>query len=157
MYPTPYVKFLAHFHGTRDYFECHEVLEEYWKEVDPKNRSSIWVLFIQTAVCMYHYRRDNKKGADTLIKRCILRAESGLSEIEELGVDAESYLEHLNRIKSDLQEDLPYHSWNIPLTDLYLRQEVQQMCLDWGVAYGSPSDLDNAQLVYKHKLRNKQT
>ncbi|MEH7501602.1 DUF309 domain-containing protein, partial [Neobacillus drentensis] len=29
MYPTEYIQFLAHFHGDRDYFECHELLEDY--------------------------------------------------------------------------------------------------------------------------------
>ena len=31
MYPTEYIQFLIHFHGDYDYFECHEILEEYWK------------------------------------------------------------------------------------------------------------------------------
>lgn len=34
VYPEAYVAFLHEFHTTRDYFECHEILEEYWKE-DP--------------------------------------------------------------------------------------------------------------------------
>ncbi len=57
MYAKAYIEYLAHFHGTRDYFECHEVLEEHWKAVDPKNRSSVWVLLIQIAVSMYHARQ----------------------------------------------------------------------------------------------------
>lgn len=31
MYPTEYIQFLIHFHGDYDYFECHEILEGYWK------------------------------------------------------------------------------------------------------------------------------
>ncbi len=32
MYPNAYLDYLVYFHGHRDYFECHEVLEEYWKK-----------------------------------------------------------------------------------------------------------------------------
>ena len=31
-YPEAYTDYLCYFHGARDYFECHEVMEEYWKE-----------------------------------------------------------------------------------------------------------------------------
>ena len=27
-FPLKYIDFLVHFHGDRDYFECHEILEE---------------------------------------------------------------------------------------------------------------------------------
>ena len=38
MYPTEYIQFLIHFHGDYDYFECHEILEEYWKTKPRGNR-----------------------------------------------------------------------------------------------------------------------
>ncbi|PAD68333.1 hypothetical protein CHH83_14265, partial [Bacillus sp. 7586-K] len=34
MYDQEYIDFLVHFHCDRDYFECHEILEEHWKK-DP--------------------------------------------------------------------------------------------------------------------------
>lgn len=34
LYPTAYIKYLFHFHTDRDYFECHELLEEHWKQYD---------------------------------------------------------------------------------------------------------------------------
>ena len=30
-YPEAFISYLIEFHATRDYFECHELLEEYWK------------------------------------------------------------------------------------------------------------------------------
>jgi len=52
MYPEPYLEYLIQFHAERDYFECHEILEEYWKSapanerepmgrVDPDRRSPL--------------------------------------------------------------------------------------------------------------------
>ena len=32
MYSQAYIDYLVHFHGDRDYFECHELLEEHWKK-----------------------------------------------------------------------------------------------------------------------------
>ncbi|MCD2486520.1 DUF309 domain-containing protein, partial [Staphylococcus aureus] len=50
MYPKAYIDYLVEFHATRDYFECHEILEEYWKEDPPKKRKRYWVGFIELAV-----------------------------------------------------------------------------------------------------------
>ena len=37
-HPT-FVQFLTHFNDTHDYFECHEVLEDYWKEIAPNDKT----------------------------------------------------------------------------------------------------------------------
>ena len=58
-FPQKYIEYLVHFHGDRDYFECHEILEEYWKKIDNGNKESIWVGLIQLAVANYHHRRKN--------------------------------------------------------------------------------------------------
>ena len=48
-YPEAYIDFLVHFHGDRDWFECHERLEEYWKEHPDDPKSDTWVGLIQVA------------------------------------------------------------------------------------------------------------
>lgn len=153
MYAKAYIEYLAHFHGTRDYFECHEVLEEYWKAVDPKNRSSVWVLLIQIAVSMYHARRGNRKGARTLMSRCLRKIPEHTDELEKLGLDPEHLEKQLETANRQFGHKRPYMSWNMSIKDLYLRQEVQTLCHHWNVAYGSPSDLSNDDLVHKHKRR----
>ena len=153
MYPKAYIEYLAHFHGTRDYFECHEVLEEHWKAVDPKNRSSVWVLLIQIAVSMYHARRGNIKGAKILMSRCLKRIQDHTDALEELGLDSAHLKKQLQIVNEQLKHKHPYHSWNMPIKDLYLRQEVQLLCRHWNAAYGSPSDLSNQNLIHKHKRR----
>ncbi|SFK01728.1 hypothetical protein SAMN04487936_106164 [Halobacillus dabanensis] len=153
MYAKAYIGYLAHFHGTRDYFECHEVLEEHWKAVDPKNRSSVWVLLIQIAVSMYHARRGNLKGARTLMGRCLRNIPDHTAELEKLGLDAKHLEKQLNTANRHFLHKRPYRSWNMPIKDLYLRKEVQILCQHWNVSYGSPSDLSNDDLVHKHKRR----
>ncbi|WP_226579488.1 DUF309 domain-containing protein [Halobacillus litoralis] len=153
MYPKPYIEFLAHFHGTRDYFECHEVLEAHWKSVDPKNRASVWVTLIQIAVAMYHDRRGNQKGALTLINRCINRVPDLKNEIDELGIDSDVLFQRLAGIRERLEERKPYRSWNFPIVSLDVSKEAQLLCQQWRVAYGSPSNLADQSLVLKHKYR----
>lgn len=41
MYPEAYIEYLAEFHGSRDYFECHELLEEHWKKTLRENGNYI--------------------------------------------------------------------------------------------------------------------
>ena len=155
MYPKAYIEFLAHFHGTRDYFECHEILEEYWKEVDPRNRSSIWVWLIQIAVAMYHDRRGNQNGAKTLIKRCLRKKVEHERELPLLGLDGERLEKQLEAFKARLDLEVPYRSWNMPIIDNELRKEVHLLCQQWNVAYGSPSDMSDEFLLMKHKMRRK--
>ncbi|WLR46695.1 DUF309 domain-containing protein [Halobacillus litoralis] len=155
MYPKAYIEFLAHFHGTRDYFECHEVLEEHWNEVDSRNQSSIWVWLIQIAVAMYHDRRGNQAGAKTLVQRCLKKKIEHEKELPLLGLDGERLEKQLEEFKTRLDTEVPYRSWNLPIIDMELLKEVQQLCQQWGVAYGSPSDLSDENLVFKHKRRKK--
>lgn len=59
-----YIDFFAFFNGNRDYFECHEVLEELWKEVGPGIKDHTLVGFVQIATGLYHWRRNNFRGAE---------------------------------------------------------------------------------------------
>jgi len=155
MYPEKYIEFLAHFHGTRDYFECHEVLEEHWKLVEPKNRLSVWVLLIQIAVCLYHYRRGNFRGALTLINRCLEKLEPNINHIEKIGLSFSLLSNKLEEMKTQIEKGFSYKSMNLPIKDEQLIEEVQILCTKWNVDYGSPSNLQNNYLIHKHKLRKK--
>ncbi|MCA0970292.1 DUF309 domain-containing protein [Halobacillus litoralis] len=153
MYPQAYIDYLAHFHGTRDYFECHEVLEEYWKDTDPENRQSPWVFLIQMAVGFYHHRQENFKGAKKLVNRCLLFLDYPDTDLTPLGID-EQRLETLLREELQLVQSLmPYKSPLIPLKDEALQQLVYDRCKEWDVMFGEPSPSEDA-IVYKHKLRN---
>ncbi|KHE72612.1 DUF309 domain-containing protein [Halobacillus sp. BBL2006] len=153
MYPNLYIEYLAHFHGTRDYFECHEVLEEHWKNVDPKNRNSVWVFLIQLAVCMYHYRRKNFKGAKILIERCAKRYEDISKSLEALGLEKEEIFDRIGSIRDNLNNNQPYRSFLLPIYDPHLKALVKSTCDRWGVSYGLPSNLSNYYLIHKHSKR----
>lgn len=50
-----------------DYFECHEVAEEYWKMLAPGDKEHALVGYIQLAAGLYHERRGNTRGAQKLL------------------------------------------------------------------------------------------
>lgn len=67
--PSPlFVQFLYHFNSDRDYFECHEVLEELWLE---EGRDPLLQGLLQVAVALYHCRNDNRSGACKLFRQAL--------------------------------------------------------------------------------------
>ncbi|MFP3917636.1 DUF309 domain-containing protein [Lysinibacillus telephonicus] len=64
-----YVDYCTYFNGNQDYFECHEVLEEYWKLISPGDKAHPLVGYVQLATGMYHWRRNNTAGAMKILKK----------------------------------------------------------------------------------------
>jgi predicted metal-dependent hydrolase len=63
-----YLAFIAHFNGDRDYFECHEVMEELWLE---ESRSPLLQGLLQAAVGLYHWDNGNLSGAVKLMSAAL--------------------------------------------------------------------------------------
>ncbi len=51
-----------------DFFECHEVLEDAWRDAPEPERKFLQAL-IQTAVAFHHHSRGNSVGARSLLER----------------------------------------------------------------------------------------
>ncbi|MBW3113381.1 MULTISPECIES: DUF309 domain-containing protein [Bacillaceae] len=155
VYPKAFIDFLMYFHGNRDYFECHEILEEHWKDADPKNRTSHWVGLIQVAVGFYHYRRGNLTGAERTFKKAAQNIQWNQEELNKLGIHSHHLHDMLVDTIHQIKLDQPYQSIVIPLTDDSLVDQVQARCMDNGYTWCSPSDLSNTGLVHRHSLRDR--
>ncbi|UII54699.1 DUF309 domain-containing protein [Cytobacillus spongiae] len=155
MYPREYIQFLAHFHGDRDYFECHEILEEYWKSVDPRNKQSLWVGLIQFAVGNYHFRRNNLKGAYRTLKKAydILRPQK--HELEKLGIDSDALLSIINEQMTAIHSNSAYKSVSIPLREEGLVHQCATYCMENSMAWGAESDILNEHIIHRHMLRDR--
>jgi hypothetical protein len=165
-YPEPYKEYLVLFHGERDYFECHEVLEEYWRE-DPRGpRSRLWVGLIQIAVALYHERRGNAAGARKLLRKAISLLKDG--NLASIGIDRtelmnllEERLQELERTLKGGREGPPvretsgFQDLNLPLSDPALMQECVRRCRERGCVWGAPSRIDRRELTHKHMLRDR--
>ncbi|MEW4306891.1 DUF309 domain-containing protein [Rossellomorea marisflavi] len=154
-HPIPYIEFLAHFNGSRDYFECHEVLEEYWKDIDPGNRDSHWVGLIQIAVGMYHYRRDNLNGAGRMIRKGTENLKRHRSVMRDLGLDESRLFSILSETEESIAKEMPYRSVSLPIQDPDLLRSVQQWCTHNGYGWSLPSDLTDHELIHRHSRRDR--
>ncbi|MGG1675082.1 DUF309 domain-containing protein [Neobacillus sp. NRS-1170] len=155
MYPIEYIQFLTHFHGDRDYFECHEILEEYWKKTDPGNKKSIWVGLIQLAVSCYHHRRGNYNGATRTLEKAIKILESKTVTVTSLGLNQQLLHELLMKQLSVIKGKEDYISINLPLSDPSLIERCKLFCEEQGFLWGKESDITNVDLVDRHKLRDR--
>ncbi|MET3696171.1 hypothetical protein SAMN05877753_102296 [Bacillus oleivorans] len=154
MYPYSYILFLSYFHGNRDYFECHEVLEEYWKSPEG-NSERIWVGLIQTAVGFYHYRRGNLTGAKKMFKKSKNTLTSEQSALEKLGLDAKLYFKLLNEQIKKIENNQPYKSVNLPILDKKLLIECIEVCKEHSWTFGSAEAFPSADIIHKHKMRDR--
>ncbi|SFS77596.1 DUF309 domain-containing protein [Marininema halotolerans] len=119
-YSPLYVQFLYHFNVDRDYFECHEVLEELWME---EGREPLFQGLLQVAVALYHHRNDNENGARKLLKGALEKLvdypKDALGiDLDQLRTDAATYLEQLERSTST--HPYLFHHLNIKILDSQL-------------------------------------
>lgn len=145
-YPEAYLRYLEHFHKTRDFFECHELLEEHWK-MDPDDPSGdLWVGLIQLAVGLYHHRRGNAGGALKMLRGAIGRMAG--KDLAVLGIDGERLLALVEERVRELERDpgVLYRDLDIPLADAELLPLVRP---------AADSRLLGPDIVERHRLRDR--
>jgi uncharacterized protein len=154
-YPHAYVDYLIYFHGYRDFFECHEVLEAYWKEHPNDPKSAAYVGLIQVAVGLYHERRGNKAGAGKMFTSAISNLNLNIQHAEALGLNVGRLTEDIDERIRKLAADSPFVDYNLPISDPALLAYCIQLCEQKNVLWGRPSDLNNVQILHKHTLRDR--
>lgn len=154
-FPKAYVSYLVEFHASRDYFECHELLEEYWKEHPSDPLADTWVGFIQLAVGSYHERRGNQRGAFKMFKQAERRLLQ--APLDQLGIESDSlFIQLSNRLASvQTNEKSPFIDINLFIIDDELRRLCREECDERGLTWGSPSPMDNDALIHRHSLRDR--
>lgn len=153
-YLQAYIDYLVYFHADRDYFECHEILEEYWKEEGMQDK--VWVGLIQVAVGLYHHRRQNFAGAYKMIKGAHQLLADKQTELRVLGLDPVQLIALLQKQLEAIGQKQTYSSINLPIADPALLQTCQNMSGKSAVEWGAPSDTSNEFLIHKHKLRDRE-
>ncbi len=143
-----FLQYIIHFNDEHDYFECHEVGEEYWKQIAPKDKTHPLTGWIQLAVGMYHWRRSNFPGA----LRSFIRAKPKLSEdnIWTEGFDHQTLVQLLTVSIQRVTDRSPYEHQDLPLLDGELSRAVELQ----KQRYETPSH-DAYYLMHKHRLRDR--
>lgn len=155
MYPKEYIEYLVHFHGDRDYFECHELLEDYWKKVDKNNKRSILVGFILLAVSNYHHRRQNYKGAARTLTKALDIFQEQQQQLTSFGFSSSELLGFLNNRLLAIQNKEQYTSLVLPIQDSTLIEECKKTSKQKGFVWTTESDLANVDLVHRHSRRDR--
>jgi predicted metal-dependent hydrolase len=115
-YDMLYVEFLYYFNVERDYFECHEVMEELWME---EGRNPLHQGLLQIAVALYHHRNGNVGGAIKLFSQGIEKLEYypkltlGI-DLGKLVADSAAYLDKLLGI-----EEEPFEFYDLDIVILH--------------------------------------
>ncbi|MDF2681427.1 MAG: hypothetical protein K0R47_2617 [Brevibacillus sp.] len=155
MYPQPYLDYLVQFHVERDYFECHEILEEYWKSFPPEQRKAVWVGLIQIAVALYHQRRGNQNGAIKMLTSAVRLLEQHHEEIQQLGLDSPALNLLLKKRLEEIRSGIAYHSLALPIREEALRKAYEHACALRNAPVNRDSDMNDHYLMNKHTLRDR--
>ncbi|HEX7064218.1 MAG TPA: DUF309 domain-containing protein, partial [Bacillales bacterium] len=148
MYPQAYVDYLVYFHGVRDYFECHEILEEEWKKAGIGERKPHWQGLIQIAVALYHWRRENFSGARKSLENAIRNLKNERKALSNLALDGDQMTALLNRLYHKIQKKKAYESVNLPIMDKSLIEACERLCKEKGCTMGNSSDLSDWQILH---------
>jgi predicted metal-dependent hydrolase len=133
LYDRLYLEFLYYFNVARDYFECHEVMEELWLE---EGRNPLLQGLLQVAVGLYHHANGNVSGAIKLLtaagEKLADYPDDALGiDLAKLRLDSASYLAKLHNI--DQQPFEPY-DLDILILDPELEALVEELRNDPPVA-----------------------
>jgi uncharacterized protein len=152
LYNPLFVKFIVYFNENQDFFECHEVLEEYWKDFPDKTKEHPLVGYILLATALYHWRRGNTIGAGRSLKKAISRLEDvsqkypGFSE----GINIESLVKDSVLAYQQIEKEKPFSTFRIEITSPEIQSLIDQIkpTMDL-LPYGSDD------VIHKHMLRDR--
>ncbi|WP_240903859.1 DUF309 domain-containing protein [Chengkuizengella sediminis] len=127
-YDSLYVEYLYYFNVERDYFECHEVLEELWLN---EGRSPIYQGLLQVAVALHHFSNNNVAGGVKLFSLALEKLEINESLADELGINLANLIEdsktYLSKLEQYESHPFSFYDLDIIITDTNLQQEVQTL------------------------------
>lgn len=92
--------------NAREFFACHDILEDYWGDLVCRERTFFQGL-IQTAVALHHFEEGNLGGALRMYqsaRRCLLPWQPALA-----GIDVEKLVLELDECFDELAA--PHSSW----------------------------------------------
>ena len=143
-----FIDYCAYFNGNEDYFECHEVLEEYWKEIAPKEKLHPLVGYVQLATSMYHWRRANFNGATRMMSKAVLNFEQNRESEFFDYIDFKQLLLILKDRLQKMQVNEPFLKFALPLKNEQLQSLVQQKI-------STCTPMDSHFIFNKHMLRDR--
>jgi len=120
-----YLAFLVYFNRDRDYFECHEVMEELWLA---QGSDPLYKGLLQVAVGLFHFRYGNVIGARKMLHSAAERLKPYPADC--LGIDlgklrSEATL-YVAKLETYEQTHFTYYDLTIDILDPELREAVER-------------------------------
>ena len=127
-YDPLYVQFLYDFNHTRDYFECHESLEELWLE---EAKDPLYQGLLQVAVALYHHRNGNVSGAKKLMVSALDKLNRYPDQV--LGIDLGKVrldsIQYLTRLQRIPEVPFDHEPFDIIILDPDLQEQLDRVIL----------------------------
>ncbi|NEN82850.1 DUF309 domain-containing protein [Paenibacillus elgii] len=127
-YDRLYVEFVYYFNVARDYFECHEVMEELWLE---EGRHPLYQGLLQVAVGLYHYRNGNTSGSIKLFTAALDKLDNYPEDA--LGIDLGQLRDdsrlYLNKLAHAEELPFAFYDLDIRILDAELEALVEELRL----------------------------
>ncbi|MDN4607319.1 DUF309 domain-containing protein [Sporosarcina highlanderae] len=147
-YHPLFLKFICYFNKNQDYFECHEVLEEYWKSIPNYTKEHPLTAYILLSTGLYHWRRDNFNGAF----RTLLKAKQRMldQDCHMSGIDGEKLVKDINQSIDKVKNTEPFSLFTLSLTSEKLKVLVEETA--------STMELlprNSNAVIHKHMLRDR--
>src|SRR5690606_10575582 len=141
------------FHATRDYFECHELLEEFWKEHPEDPLAQVWVCMIQVAVGQYHERRGQRRGARLMYRSALAK----LAQLDsaQLGLVHDTLVANLEERVDACRSYDEYEDINLPFSDNALLALCREQALERGLTWELSSNEVSEDIIYRHMRRDR--
>lgn len=142
-----FVQFIKEFNESHDYFECHEVLEDYWKEVAPRQKKHALTALILLSTAMYHWRRGNLPGASKTMNTSLQRLhETSNFSIFEM-INVEKLKQDMIISFQNIQDSQKFSPFQIQVMDSNLLSLVDSLEIEISE--------DVQFLMHKHMLRDR--
>lgn len=115
-YDRLYIQFIKLFNEERDYYQCHDVMEELWLE---EGRKPLLQGLLQVAVGLHHFQNGNRSGAIKLLVAALQKLHAyphlvmGI-DLNQLRTDAEEILDELMQQEGELP---PFRDITIRVVD----------------------------------------
>ena len=143
----------------QDYFECHEIMEEAWKDKEIFTKEDAEVFFVLIVTGEYHYRRDNITGAATSYKRALKLYDKHHYDVTVFGFSDE-FVDMLRERFTALAE-IPFKPMQYPLKSwvyesLYeLYQDDYESFSAFTLALLDRFEKDE-NIIHRHRLRDRE-
>lgn len=88
-YIEKYNEFIRVFQIERDFFKCHEILEDIWiDETSCNTRNHVAINLLLISVGALHWERGNLKGALAVFRNSLNYFDENKNKIDKLGIDS---------------------------------------------------------------------